>query len=112
MDSLHLREILLKIGKDVRCPMCNSMVAPQDIQLMSIENKENECDMEVTCHHCQFSFGGRAKMMNMVLPEGKKFNASSLVTLQKNPLEKEISPTEQSSFKNALHSSQSLSQLL
>lgn len=78
MDSLYLREILLKIGKDLRCPTCHTAVSPQDIRLTQTNEAHQECDLMVMCHHCNFSFGGKAKMIQAMQPEGKKFNASSL----------------------------------
>lgn len=82
MDAFHLREILLKIGKEVRCPMCSSSIPPQNIKLLAPE-ADSECIMQMTCPNCYFDFGGKAKMIQMISPEGKKFNASSLVKLDK-----------------------------
>ncbi len=78
MDSLHLREILLKIGKDMKCPMCSAPIHLHNIELFADDRYKDGCAMEVECEHCHFIFGGHAKVMQITTPEGKKFNASTL----------------------------------
>lgn len=85
MDALHLREILLKVGKEIRCPLCNTPVSLHNIELIADNDlSQEDCDLNILCDHCQFKFGGRAKLLSVPLSGRKKFNESSLVSLEKS----------------------------
>lgn len=79
MDSLHLREILLKVGKDIKCPLCSSALGLHNIELIDSDHKNDDCILHMQCEYCHCSFGGKAKLVEPTMPEIKKFNASSLI---------------------------------
>ena len=109
MNSFLIREVLMKVRNEIKCPKCQGFASPANI---SIEMKESEglCQFSVECAHCEAEFGGLVQMKESLTPLGKKMNASSRKSLQIES-EKEFSHNECTSLKDSLHSVSSLSDM-
>lgn len=108
MNALQIREILMKVGTEVKCPMCTSAISPSNI---SIDGADDEaCMLKMQCSNCNTQFGGRAQMMEIITPLGKKMNASSRLKKiqEKNAA---LSHSEIENMKQSLQSVQSLTDM-
>ena len=77
MNALQIREILMKVQRDMKCPLCSSTIDSANIDIGEERGGSNSCKLKMECQECASIFGGVAQFSNAVTHLGKKLNASS-----------------------------------
>lgn len=101
MNALQRREVLMKVRKEMKCPLCSTTIPASNISLA--EDFSNDfCTVEMKCKSCSSTFGGQAFFHEQVTELGKKLNASSRLPVTKKRNDEIFSQQESSQIKESL----------
>ncbi len=107
MNALQIREILMKVQKEMKCPSCSATINSSNIGIHINSHDSDICELKMECQDCSSVFGGIAQFSNKVTELGKKLNASS--RMKGNAEIDEFSFEEVTNIKNSLGNIKSFS---
>jgi len=108
VNALQLRNLLIQIGQELHCPACNMKLSSAHLRVEG--TFEEECGITISCPSCREEFKGMAHMVSLLTPQGKKLNASSVLTRDQE-VGKGVEKIEISSIHDMLTTSFSFSTL-
>lgn len=108
MNALQIRNLLLKIGQELHCPVCNKKLSSAHLKIENLQGQG--CQIAISCPSCRDEFKGVAQMIPMLTPHGKMLNASSVLTKDQE-ISASIDSNDVSSVKSALTDSLLFSKL-
>ena len=109
MNALQIREILLKVQKEMKCPLCSASIDSSNIAINNESIADNMCELKMECQNCNSVFGGVAQFTNKVTELGKKLNASS--RMKGNAVIDEFSYNDMREIKNSLQNFTSFTEI-